>query len=231
MGRDHDAGHYAALHHRLECAAMESCAPTTARPSARRFVVAAVAMACFVAGASAVAASAVYKWVDADGITHLSSVRPPPGVKFERMAIGGSGGNSSSSSSRTRTAASKGTVRLASASPEQVARRNAVISELQNRECVVALEAIDRMARSGQPVDPTDFRRRQQTADLNCSKDPVTRRQQEEQAAKLRVSKGDACVDARNKLADMLAPGRRPTRDQLKTQQEFIESHCRVPVR
>jgi hypothetical protein len=50
-------------------------------------------------------------------------------------------------------------------------------------------------------------------------------------AARLRVSKGDTCVDARNKLADMLAPGRRPTRDQLKTQQEFIESHCTAPVR
>lgn len=209
---------------------MASCAATS-RPRAPRFVAATVALACFLVGATAVAASAVYKWVDSEGITHLSSDRPPPGVKFERMSIGGSGSGKSASSSRATTASSKGNVRLASASPEQVARRNAVISELQNRECVVALEAIDRMARSGQPVDPTDFRRRQQTADLNCSKDPVTRRQQEEQAARLRVSKGDACVDARNKLADMLAPGRRPSREQLKTQQEFIESHCKVPVR
>jgi hypothetical protein len=57
------------------------------------------------------------------------------------------------------------------------------------------------------------------------------RREQEDMAARLRVSKGDTCVDARNKLADMLEPGRRPTRDQLKTQQEFIESHCTAPVR
>ena len=116
-------------------------------------------------------------------------------------------------------------------SPEQVARRNAAISELQNRECVVALESMDRLARSGRPVEPTEFRRLQQTADLNCSKEPATRRQQEEQAAKLRVAKGDVCVEARNKLADMLEPGRRPTREQLKIQQEFIESHCKVPVR
>ena len=116
-------------------------------------------------------------------------------------------------------------------SQEQLSRRTAAISELQNRECVVALEAIDRIAHGRTPVEPAEFRRLQQTADATCSQDPATRRQQEEQAARLRVSKGDVCVDARNKLADMLEPGRRPTREQLKTQQEFIESHCRAPVR
>lgn len=212
---------------------MASCVPA-ARPLPRRAIVGAAVLACVLAGAApAMAASAIYKWIDADGITHLSSDRPPAGVKFERMVVGASGSKSSSSSSRPGTAsATKGSnVRLASASPEQVARRNAVISELQNRECVVALEAVDRMGRSGKPVEPTEFRRLQQTADLNCSRDPATRRQQEEQAARLRVSKGDVCAEARNTLADMLAPGRRPTRAQLKSQQEFIESHCTVPVR
>ncbi|HET9694821.1 MAG TPA: DUF4124 domain-containing protein [Steroidobacteraceae bacterium] len=211
---------------------MASCVQT-ARPLARRAVAGAAVLACVLAGvAPAMAASAIYKWIDADGITHLSSDRPPAGVKFERMVVGGSGGKSSSSSRPGTAAATKASnVRLASASPEQVARRNAVISELQNRECVVALEAIDRMGRSGKPVETTEFRRLQQTADLNCSRDPATRRQQEEQAARLRVSKGDVCVEARNTLADMLAPGRRPTRAQLKSQQEFIESHCTVPVR
>jgi hypothetical protein len=71
----------------------------------------------------------------------------------------------------------------------------------------------------------------QQTADRTCSKDPDRRREQEQMAAKLRVAKGDVCVDARNKLADMLEPGRRPSREQLKNQQEFIESHCKAPVR
>ena len=209
---------------------MDSCA-STSRPSARRVALAAAALAWVLAStAPALASSAVYKWVDTDGITHLSSERPPQGVQFERMSIGSSGGTKASSPARS-TSSTKGNVRLATASPEQVARRNAVVSELQNRECVVALEAMDRMARSGQPVEPTDFRRRQQTAELNCSKDPAARREQEEQAARLRVSKGDACVDARNKLADMLAPGRRPAREQLKAQQEFIESHCSLPVR
>ncbi|HET7202851.1 MAG TPA: DUF4124 domain-containing protein [Steroidobacteraceae bacterium] len=209
---------------------MAPCVPSI-RPLVRRLAVGAAVLACVLAGFPAIAASSVYKWVDADGVTHLSSARPPPGVKFERLAIGGLGGKTTSSSRASAASATKGNVRLASASAAQVARRNAVISELQNRECVVALEAIDRMVRSGQPVEPTEFRRRQQTADLNCSKDPATRRRQEEQAARLRVSKGGACVDARTRLADMLAPGRRPTREQLKTQQEFIESHCKVPVR
>ena len=92
-------------------------------------------------------------------------------------------------------------------------------------------EAIDRMAKGGTAVEPAEFSRLQQTADQNCSKDPAGRRQQEEMAARLRVSKGDTCIDARNKLADMLEPGQRPSRDQLKTQQEFIESHCTSPVR
>ena len=207
---------------------MDPCAPTS-RPSARRLAFAATALAWMLTWTvPALASSAIYKWVDTDGITHLSSERPPPGVQFERMSVGSSGGSKASSRA---TPSTKGNVRLATASPEQVARRNAVVSELQNRECVVALEAMDRMARSGQPVEPGDFRRRQQTAELNCSKDPATRREQEEQAARLRVSKGDVCIDARNQLADMLAPGRRPAREQLKAQQEFIESHCRLPVR
>ncbi len=126
---------------------------------------------------------------------------------------------------------SPGSNRLLAASSEQIASRNAVVSELQNRECVVALESIDRIARGGQAVDEADFHRLQQTADQTCSKDPDKRREQEQMAAKLRVAKGDVCVDARNKLADMLEPGRRPSREQLKNQQEFIEAHCKAPVR
>ena len=60
---------------------------------------------------------------------------------------------------------------------------------------------------------------------------PTRRGEQEQMAARLRVAKGDVCVDARNKLASMLEPGKRPTREQLQTQQEFIEGHCTLPVR
>lgn len=176
----------------------------------------------------AAANSSVYKWVDASGVVHLSSDKPPSGVKYERMPLQPM---KHASGTRPSLAASPGSTRLLAASSEQIANRNAVVSELQNRECVVALESIDRLARGGQAVDEADFRRLQQTADRNCSTDPQKRREQEQMAAKLRVAKGDVCVDARNKLADMLQPGKRPTRDQLKNQQEFIEAHCKAPVR
>jgi len=182
---------------------------------------------------SASASSSVYKWVDTTGITHLSSTKPPAGVAYERVTLAAS---LKSSSSRAGTGSSggsgSGATRVAStASPEQSARRDEMVTSLRTRECVVALEAIDRMGQGGEAVDPAEFRRLQQTADRNCSKDSVTRGQQEEMAARLRVARGDVCIDARNKLADMLEPGRRPTREQLKVQQEFIESHCTAPVR
>jgi hypothetical protein len=175
-----------------------------------------------------VASTSVYKWVDASGVTHLSSDKPPVGTPYERVTLAttksASKRSGSTSNSPTRVAS-------AAATPEQASRRNEMVTSLQNRECVVALEAIDRMGKGGQAVDPAEFRRLQQTADQNCSKDPEQRGQQEEMAARLRVAKGDTCVDARNKLADMLAPGRKPSREQLKVQQEFIEAHCTAPVR
>lgn len=203
-----------------------------ARPLVTACGAAVLASWCF-AGSTAHAGAAVYKWVDDDGVTHLSSERPPSGIKYERMAVG-TGVRPASSRPASRSSSGgthAGNVRIAAVSQEQLSRRTAAISELQNRECVVTLEAIDRIAHGGTPVDAAEFRRLQQTADATCSKDPSTRRQQEEQAAKLRVSKGDVCIDARNKLAEMLEPGRRPTREQLKTQQEFIESYCKAPVR
>ncbi|HEX9206615.1 MAG TPA: DUF4124 domain-containing protein [Steroidobacteraceae bacterium] len=188
---------------------------------------AAAAIACLALWAAQAAAdSIVYKWVDSSGVVHLSSDRPPSGVAYERMAL-----TPTKNAGGKRATSSSGTNRLLAASSEQIANRNEIVSELQNRECVVALEAIDRLARGGQAVDADDFHRLQQTADRNCSKDPARRHEQEQMAAKLRVAKGDVCIDARNRLADMLEPGHRPTREQLKTQQEFIEAHCKAPVR
>jgi hypothetical protein len=196
-------------------------------------IAATVVAACLLCVASGASASSVYKWVDASGITHLSSAKPPAGIKYERVVLASTGKASSPSSGRASYSAANAATgtRTTTASAEQVSRRNEMVTSLRNRECVVALESIDRLAKSGQAVDAAEFRRLQQTADQNCSSDPVVRREQEDMAARLRVSKGDICVDARNKLADMLEPGRRPTRDQLKTQQEFIESHCTAPVR
>lgn len=228
MGPNLDTGHFCGGRRHLDCAAMAPSArpPRLFHPA--RAALCAAALACAVAAGPAAAATAVYKWIDADGVTHLSSERPPAGVAFERMTVASSGRSSTATAPASRA---KGDIRLAAVTPEQAARRNAAILELQNRECVVALEALDRLAHSGRAVEPTEFRRLQQTAELNCSRDPATRRDQEEQAARLRVAKGDACVQARNALADMLEPGRRPAREQLKTQQEFIETHCKAPVR
>ena len=181
--------------------------------------------------ASVHASSTVYRWVDASGVTHLSSEKPPAGTKYERVLMASTGNAASGRANRNGAASAPTGTRVTNASAEQVARRNDIVTSLRTRECVVALESIDRMAKGGQAVEPSEFRRLQQTADLNCSSDPAVRRQQEDMAAKLRVAKGDVCVDARNKLADMLEPGRRPSRDQVKTQQEFIESHCTAPVR
>lgn len=230
MGPDLDTGHFGGGKRGLDCAAMASFARRT-RLSGLAAACGAVLLACTCAG-PATAGTSVYKWVDANGVTHLSSVRPPAGVQFERLDVPTTGGPGRGKSGTSRSAANgKSNVRLAAVSPEQAARRNAAILELQNRECVVALEAMDRLAHGGRAVEPTEYRRLQQTADLNCSRDPAARREQEEQAARLRVAKGDACVQARNTLADMLEPGRRPTREQLQSQQRFIEAHCRAPVR
>jgi hypothetical protein len=202
-----------------------------ATPSFRPASAACVAIAAaglLLGGAAAHASTSVYKWVDASGVTHLSSDKPPVGTPYERVTLA----TTKPSSKRSGTSGSSPTrVASAATTPEQASRRNEMVTSLQNRECVVALEAIDRMGKGGQAVDPAEFRRLQQTADQNCSKDPVQRGQQEEMAARLRVAKGDTCVDARNKLADMLAPGRKPSREQLKVQQEFIEAHCTAPVR
>jgi hypothetical protein len=185
---------------------------------------------CLSGAARNAAAASVYKWVDAAGVTHLSSERPPAGVKFERLSVASTPSSARPGGSGKNPSASGGT-RVAATTPAQAARRNDTVNTLRTRECVMALETLDRLARNGQAVEPAEFTRLQQTADLNCSKDPAERRQQEEQAARLRVSRGDTCVAARNKLAAMLDGTQRPSREQLQTQQEFIESHCTAPVR
>lgn len=233
MRPDHDAGHFAHARSCLDWAVMHNqCAYLSGRIRRVALRGGAWLFGCALAwSAAAPAATAVYRWVDANGVTHLSSDRPPAGVKYEALKVPTSSGSSTHRSGTSGGKTTRATSHLAAATPEQVARRNSAISELQNRECVVALEAIDRMARGGQAVDAAEFRRLQQTTDANCSTDPARRQEQEAQAAKLRVARGDACVEARNQLADLLEPGRKPTRAQLKAQQEFIEAHCTAPVR
>lgn len=170
----------------------------------------------------------VYRWVDADGVTHLSSEKPPPGVKAERIDIPGTSKRSSSTANRSSGSAGS---TAAPASPAQVAQREDLLGSLRTRECVVALEALERKTSGAEPTGAAEIRRLKQTAELNCSQDPVRRREQEAMAAKLRVANSPACVAARNQLADMMAPGTAMNREQLRTQQAFVDEHCTSPVR
>jgi hypothetical protein len=96
----------------------------------------------------------------------------------------------------------------------------------------VALEALERKTSGAEPTGAAEIRRLKQTAELNCSQDPVRRREQEAMAAKLRVANSPACVAARNQLADLMSPaGAAVNRDQLRTQQAFVDEHCTSPVR
>lgn len=176
--------------------------------------------------APAQASSTVYKWVDASGTVHLSSAKPPPGVAYETISVG------PSSRATGRTGGRSGsTSRSPPVTPAQAAQRSAVLSGLQNRECVIALEALDRLTSGTAPTNASEIRRLEQTAELNCSKDPARRREQEEMAAKLRVANSADCVEARDRLAKMLEPGASATRAQVQAQRDFVEGHCSAPVR
>jgi len=174
------------------------------------------------------AAAQIYRWVDNEGVTHLSSEKPPPGVKAERIDIPGTSKRSSSTPNRSSGSAG---ATAAPASPAQVAQREELLGSLRTRECVVALEALERKTSGAEPTGAAEIRRLKQTAELNCSQDPMRRREQEALAAKLRVANSPACVAARNQLADMMAPGAAVNREQLRTQQAFVDEHCTSPVR
>jgi hypothetical protein len=170
-------------------------------------------------------AATVYKWHDDSGILHLSSEKPPAGVEFERMDVASSSSTSTRKSGPTRTGAA------APASAAQMADRADILSGLRNRECVVALESIDRKTSAAEPTSAAEIRRLQETVETNCSRDASRRREQEDMAAKLRVANGPECVDARNQLGAMLEPGAKIPREQLRTQQAFVDEHCVPPVR
>jgi hypothetical protein len=173
-------------------------------------------------------ADAVYRWTDADGVIHISSEKPPQGVKAQRIEIHNSP-SSKSSSGRTTSGGSSSTSR-STASSAQAAERSQVLASLKTRECVIALESLDRLTSGTQPTSAAEIARLTQTADANCSRDPVRRREQEDMAAKLRVANGPECVKARNELADMMAQRSKTAPDQLRAQQAFVDAHCVPPV-
>jgi len=186
------------------------------------------------ASGAPVRADSVYRWVDAEGVIHISSTKPPSGVQAERIEVRSSPSKRPGTGTSRPSGASGGSASSASrsgATPEQVAARDEVLGSLRTRECVIALEALDRLTSGTQPTSTTEIRRLQQTAELNCSKDPARRREQEDMAARLRVANSPACVEARNQLAALLAPGSKAAREQVKAQQDFVDSYCSAPVR
>lgn len=192
-----------------------------------RIAAALLALACLVA-APVHASSTVYKWVDEFGTVHLSTSKPAAGVKYQTLNLGStSGGTAKSSGSSVSTAARKA---APPASPQQLAQRSEVLSNLQNRECVLALEALERLTSGTRPTSSAELKRLDQTVEFNCSKDPARRRDQERMAAKLRVANSPECVSARNQLADMMAAGSKAPRVQVQSQQAFVDEHCTAPV-
>ena len=171
----------------------------------------------------------VYRWVDEEGVTHLSSEKPPAGVKAERIDSPGTSKRSTTKSASGR--AGKSASAPSPASPAQVAQRENLLGSLRNRECVIALEALERKTSGSEATSAAEIRRLQQTAELNCSKNPAQRREQEEMAAKLRVANNPSCVQARDLLADMLVPDATFPREQVRSQQKFVDEYCTAPVR
>ena len=198
----------------------------------RRSWLAAVLATCALGLVPVIGSAQVYRWVDEDGVIHLSSEKPPAGVKAERIDIKTSSSSKrSASSSGSHSASGSNQPAPRPASPEQIAGREQLLGQLKTRECVIALEALERKTGGAEPTSATEIKRLKQTADLNCSQDPVRRSQQEEMAAKLRVANSPSCVEARNKLSDMMAPGSNAPRDQVRAQQAFVDEHCTSPIR
>ena len=192
-------------------------------PTFRRaaFARIAVVLASLVAIPPLVVAETVYRWVDDAGVVHLSSEKPPKGVKAERITVR-SKPSASGSASGSRSGA---------ASPAQIAARREVLGNLQLRECVIALESLEALTSGARPTDTDELARLQQTVDRNCSKDPERRRTQEEMAAQLRSAKSPDCVRAREQLANLLAADKVVDLDAVRRQQEFVSDHCTPPVR
>jgi hypothetical protein len=175
------------------------------------------------------AGAQVYRWVDAEGVIHLSSERPPAGVKAERLDIPGSSRRPSSATSTARSGTATPAPRPVPAA--QAADREALLSRLRTRECVIALEALERKTSGAEPTDAIEIRRLKQTAELNCSEDPARRREQEDLAAQLRLANSPACDAARDQLWQMLEPGSSAPRERVRNQQAYVDEHCTSPVR
>jgi len=212
--------------------------PMSIRPRSlqdvRRFVASSrvpfAALVLLALATPAVAEAQVYRWVDDEGVTHLSSEKPPRGVQAERLDIPGTARRSTSSATRTASTGSA-PAQAPAVSPARQAEREDLLGRLRTRECVIALEALERKTGGAEATSAAEIKRLKQTADLNCSDDPTRRRQQEEMAMQLRMANGPACDEARDRLWNMLEPDSGTPREQLRRQQAYVDGNCTPPVR
>jgi hypothetical protein len=172
-----------------------------------------------------VRATTVYRWVDEHGVIHITSEKPPSSVKAERLEM------PTSTKRGGATAGSSGGAKSAPVSPVRAAEREEVLDSLRNRECVVALEALERKTSATEPTSAAELRRLQQTADANCSSNPAQRREQEDMAARLRVANGPTCVEARSRLGEMLESAAGRSQGDVRAQQQFVDDYCTSPIR
>jgi hypothetical protein len=171
--------------------------------------------------AAAAQAATIYKWVDEQGTLHLSSEKPPPGVSYERLNVASAPASKPASSSSSTGSGG---------SAVSAAGRSEVLSKLRVRECVIALEALERLTSGAEPTSAAELKRLQETAARNCSQDPARRREEEEMAAKLRVANSPDCIEARQRLAQMTAGASTVPGEELRSQRQFVAERCTPPV-
>jgi hypothetical protein len=171
-------------------------------------------------------AATVYRWVDENGVIHITSAKPPAGVRAEKLDLPTAkpplGASAQSGATQARAPA---------VSPALAAERAEVLNSFKNRECVLALEALDRKTSASEPTSGAELRRLQQTVDANCSTNPAVRSEQEAMAIQLRVSNGPTCTEARTKLSQMLDGAVDTVQGAVRAQQQFVDEYCTPPVR
>ena len=171
-------------------------------------------------------AATVYRWVDETGVIHITTEKPPAGVRAETLnlptAKQSPGSTTSTGTPKTKTA---------TVSPALAAERAEVLDSFKNRECVIALEELDRKTSASEPTSAAELKRLQQTVNANCSANPDQRREQEDMAVRLRVANGSTCVEARTKLSQMLDGSAEVAKGAVRAQQQFVDEYCTPPVR
>jgi len=171
-------------------------------------------------------AATVYRWVDEAGVIHITTDKPPAGVRAERLDL-----PTAKQKPASPTSSGASQAKAPAVSPALAAERAEVLDSFKNRECVIALEELDRKTSASEPTSAAELKRLQQTVNGNCSANPEQRREQEDMAVRLRVANGPTCVEARSKLSQMLDGSAEVAKGAVRAQQQFVDEYCTPPVR